>query len=294
MRSRKVSLCILPLLAAPALADSPGLSDLLPPPGNVPAPAVPLDSGAPWCTDEVERGAPPGGLLMEHTGLVLHVCRDVIGDRPKERQGPQRLYVNYARVPGLTFEHYAGRVWLTDFVSYEGDLQGERGWITYFYPILDRRERHGGALYEVWRGPPAMPLVPDPTDPTGRRKITLYGPMPYSTGNTYVFVPEPGTAAVPAHFVHCHTEPKSIWDDEPTSCFVKINYRGRAAHVQLFGAGPGYGEDSGYVEMHPLFPHFARDIYALLSAVDATDDPARQDCVREGRDWREEGCERGR
>ena len=118
--------------------------------------------------------------------------------------------------------------------------------------------------------------------------------MPYPTGNTYVFVPEPGTAALPAHFVNCHAEPKSIWEDEPTSCFVEVNYRGRLAHVHLVGAGPGYGEDSGYVEMHPLFPHFARDIHALLSAVDATDDPARQDCVRGGGDWREEGCGRRR
>ena len=294
MRTGVVYLFALVPLATPVLADAPGLSALLPPPGDVPARAVPFDPAAPLCTDEVERGAPPGGRLMDHAGLVLHVCRDIRQGFEPGNEGPERLYVNHARVPGLTFEHYAGRVWLTDFSSYDESLACDRGpdcprpglagvprWDT-----LMRHERHGGALYEVWQDPdrPVYDLTTRPPTP-------IIGPSPYPAGNTYVFVPEPGTAAVPRHHVVCLNEPIHVWKNESGGCFINVDYRGRLAHVQLWGAGPGYGEDSGYVQMHPLFPHFARDIHALLSAVDATDDPARQDCVRGGGDWREEGCQ---
>jgi hypothetical protein len=82
-----------------------------------------------------------------------------------------------------------------------------------------------------------------------------------------------------------------VWEDEPGLCFVYSLYRGRTAYVKLFGSGPGYAEDSGYVQVHPLFPHYARDLQAVLSATDATDDPERIACVEAGGDWYESGCE---
>ena len=298
MRTRAIRPCALVSLAAPAVAEAPGLSALLPPPGDVPAPAVPFDPGAPWCTHDETAHGPSDGMLMEHARLVLHVCQERVGSREDGRNGPQRLYVNGARVPDLTFDLYPGQVKLADAAAtYDDRLACDRGpacprsWTAGLSrrDTLVRRERHGGALYEVWQDPD-----PPVYDLTKRPPTPIIGPSPYPEGNTYVFVPEPGTEGLPRHHVTCRGEPKHILENESGGCFIWVDYKGHEGHVQLVGAGPGYGEDSGYVQMHPLFPHFARDIHALLSAVDATDDPARQDCVRGGGDWREEGCGRRR
>ena len=270
--------------AAPSSAEisnRPDLAGLAPPPSDVPRSAVSLDESAPYCTPEESRGD-PSGFLVEHAWLVLHLCRDVVGGFEPGNEGPERLYVNHARVPGLTFEHYPGRVWLTDFATYDQSLRGKR----VRHPHLDRHERHGGALYEVWHNPD-----PPIYDRSFSPWIEIMGPSPYPFGNLYVFVPEPSTAGLPVHFVRCHAEPMNIWEDEPSGCLVHVDYRGRNAFVRLFGSGPGYAEDSGYVQMHPLFPHFTRDIYTLLSAVDVTDDPEAQACVTAGGDYRAGQCD---
>jgi hypothetical protein len=285
-----VLLIVSVLVATAAEAETPGLSGLLPPPGDVPRPAPAYDPDAPWCAPEQNRDQ-PHGILVEHAGLVLHVCREgPSADRAHGDRGWLPLDVNLARVPGLTFDGHSGWFQLGDFATYEEGLRGEYSELTYHYPVRARTERHGGALYEVWHNPAPFTWG---YNQTTMPWTELQGPLPYPRGNFYLFVAEPGTAALPEHSVRCHAEPKNIWEDEPTSCFVSVSYRGREAKVQLFGGGPGYGRGSGHVEMHPLFPHFARDIETLLRATDATDDPERQACVRGGGDWREERCDEG-
>jgi hypothetical protein len=83
----------------------------------------------------------------------------------------------------------------------------------------------------------------------------------------------------------------NVWEEEPGLCLVYSLYRGRTAYVKLFGSGPGYAEDSGYVQVHPLFPHYARDLQAVLSATDATDDPERISCAEAGGEFVDEDLE---
>ena len=279
------------LLATPTLAE-PGLSGLVPPPSpTVPARAGPVAQDAPYCTHDEAPGGPVNGLLMEHAWLVLRVCRDSVGVGEPGNVGPERMRVNDVRIPGLLFDHYPGQVKLTDFSDYEETIRCHRGPVCprpggyISTDTFARHERHGGALYEVWHRP-----APTVLDLTTRPPTPLQGPSPYPFGNTYVFVPEPGTAALPPHHVWCHAEPKNRYEDEPVGCFVYVNYRGRLAFVQLRGAGPDYGLDSGYAEVHALFPHYARDIHTVMTAVDVTDDPAAQACTREGGDWRGGRC----
>jgi hypothetical protein len=152
---------------------------------------------------------------------------------------------------------------------------------------LVRHERHGRALYEVWQNPdPPVHNLDLPDQPE------INGPSPVPYGNLYVFVTEPGTAALPRHYVTCSNEPWTRWTrDDAGGCFIWVDYRGRTGFVQLVGSGPGYAEDSRYAQMHPTFPHYARDIHTLLSAVDVTDDADAQGCVERGGDWK--GTRRG-
>jgi hypothetical protein len=274
-------------------ADEAGLSGLLPPP-SPPALASPMDPEAPWCTDAEAPDRGPNGLLMRQAGLVLRLCKDEI-----EGSGPDRMRVNDARIPGLTFDLYAGQVKLQnvlegDLGTYEHGLRISFGTHTAHGPAPDdsrqldhlvRHERHGGALYEVWQNPdPRIVNLELPDRPE------IYGPSPYPGGNLYVFVHEPGTASLPRHHVDCSGEPRDRWlKDDAGSCFIWVDYRGRQGFVQLVGSGAGYAEDSRYAQMHPTFPHYARDIHTLLSAVDVTDDPDAQDCVGRGGDWKGAG-----
>lgn len=283
---RALAFVVAAIHVVPVRAADDDLSGLRPPPGDVRPPAVPYDPQAVYCTAEENRDDPSGRITMI-AGLAMHVCRGRLNG-PDGPPANERLRVNHARVPGLTFAHFSGAMSLDG--GGDGDLS-RKDWMDFErrrLPVLARHERFSGVLYEVWHDPAPKIFNRDLTP-----WVELFGPQPYPHGNLYRFVPEPGTAGLPWHFVYCHAEPLNAWRDEPVLCFVYVHYKGRAAYVKLFGSGPGYAEGSGYARIHPFFPHYARDLWAVLFATDATDDPARVACVQGGGAWSEGKCDDG-
>jgi hypothetical protein len=152
-------------------ADEAALSGLHPPPGTIPPLAVLYDPEAVYCTAEENRDDPSGRITMI-AGLAMHVCRGPVSG-PDGPSGPERLRVNHARVPGLTFEHFSGAMWLRGDTSHRSPEEFLARWREE-YPVFARHERFSGVLYEVWHDP-------DPKIYNCDLKpcVELFGPRPY-------------------------------------------------------------------------------------------------------------------